>query len=257
MNKLRPNDWERKLYRAAIEFTNNEISEDQYIDMHIGTDSWPEIPLLKKSMNLYSLFLKKLSLKNRRMILRNSSELTYDEISRMLGVGREKITGFLFNKVYKEEKSFVAIMAIIFRVPFSWVDQIDITEDWETYHFNFLTDSVMDESHLMNLLNNKEITHLVRGITLKIGDGIRNIYLRLEIKKGNFVIEFCNVNPSADELRYLLNLLKPYKCKLGLIYTVIPNHKNTVFISQDCSENQISLPLEYDDMNLVIRPFSV
>jgi hypothetical protein len=234
------NEWEKLLYNYAFKFINKDITESEYYKKHISRDKkirflgCPEVKFLKKeSMNIYGKFLRNLSLGNRRRFAVESSGYTIAQLRRVYGWGNSRTEKFYKNIQGNYDKEFVAMLAIISRVPFLWFDEEDPLIQWGTYHFHFLRDAVMNVEEFKNLLLHTKLPKsFVRGVVVNINTDT-TLYLRVEFQNKGVIIDLANRNAGANHLYHLQRILTEFQMNVFEADTVIPNQKNFIFVSRN------------------------
>jgi hypothetical protein len=258
-------------------FMNNEISEDAYINSRLDanekkTISWPELILLRSRMDLYAKYLLKFSMYGRRFVLLKMEVIGFskNQLYNLYGISNDTLRSYFIKRkekkvkkkhqpkirditMYAVPKEIVAYLAILARVPFSWLEEEVPELEWSVYHFKYLKDFEMSLIDFKRLLEEeypmKKIPHDVRGIV--INKGIKYpIYLRFEWLDGGFIIEIFNPKFTFCELMPIIELLQPFNCQFGYMDTVIPSQNNFTFISKYKSKKPICLPMEYKAITL-------
>lgn len=212
---------------------------------------WPELIFLKMDMGFYSDYLLRFSLYSRRLILMEDEiigfsqqqlyslyGISHDTIRRYLGKHKEKVRKKHKPKIRditrhsKVSKEVVAFLAILSRVPFSWLEEEFPELSWTVQHFSYLYDSKKSLVWLKSELEGfslAESTHDVRGIIIN-QDVPNPLFLRIERIKGGLIIEVFNPNCTMSEIVPLIELFQKYHFTFGYMDTVIKTQKNFTFI---------------------------
>ncbi|WP_113970947.1 hypothetical protein [Rossellomorea aquimaris] len=256
------------------DFLGGMVDEEDYIKTRKDSLGrvilqWPELIFLKMDMGYYADYLLKFSLYSRRMILMEDEiigfsqqqlysfyGISHDTIRRYLGKTKEKV-----RKKHKPKirditrhsnvaKEVVSFLAILSRVPFSWVEEESPEQLWTIQHFSYLDDSKKSLAWLKNELEDLPLAksiHDVRGII--INQGVANsLYLRIEWVKGGLIIEVFNPNCTIGEIVPLIKLLQKYNYAFGYMDTVITTQKNFTFIINLKNNSPICLPMEFKSL---------
>lgn len=257
------NEWEQKLIKAAEEFAMRQISEKRIRELHEmdkrGKRTLPfvEIPYLKKkNIKLFSKYLSEASIQLRRTALldEKSTGFTYDELREMYSdykydenstqISKARISKFKLDEQKTYDHQFLAELAILCRVPFSWLTNREVFNDWEIDHFKQLKNSLYSTDEFRNFLNQMLETKkkLVKGVVLKPNKS-PVLYLRVQVAPGGFLVELFNKNASSLELFTLQQVLDPFECLMGIMPTVVENQQIYIFI-KTMKDESLFLPDE-------------
>lgn len=258
------NDWEQKLVTAGVNFANGIISEEDLKELHEmnkrGKRHLPfvEIPYLKKNMRLYAKYLRRASIKFRKQVLldERSTGFTYDEIMDMYAhykvgeqsakISRARISKFKLDEQKTYDHRFIAELAVLCRVPFSWLTNQEVLNEWETEHFIQLKNAIYSvqefQKFIVDLLQTKQ--KLVKGIVLRVSEAIV-LYVRIQVGPGGFFVELFNKNTTLLEFFALQEVLKDFNCDIGIMPTVVESQQIYIFIKVS-KDSKLYLP---DELN--------
>ncbi|MBM7602589.1 hypothetical protein JOC75_000559 [Metabacillus crassostreae] len=243
--------------RKMNEFINDERTEEDYIRVHedsLGrnTLAWPELLDVRKDMDIYREFLLKLSMENRRLVLLNEEVISFSQrelyynygisfnpLRRYFGskksVSKPVISPPNIRKIITSgalDRQFIAFAALLARVPIDWLEREKPSKKWSVEYFDFLPSPRMNEKEFLSLINSvKGNLHDVRGIIIENKE-IGDIYIRLELIDGGFIIEILNKNSPFQYVSYALNLLKDFNIHFGSMQTVISSQVNFICFSK-------------------------
>lgn len=219
-------------------FFKEKMSEQQYVDKHEKNAkiiAWPEANWLNRNdIRTFTKLLQKLSATNRRMALHQATGFTQEELLRLIKCGKSTITDLLHPKPRRINSEYLALFAIIHRVPFTWVNCDDITfRRWDLHNFDHLEDL------LLNKADSKKPEKLIEKIQISgkwmIHPYIANIsnerlYLRIENAENVVIIDLLNSDTSNEYA--LLSVLRQTDYNwISLIYpSVVPGHYFNIFI---------------------------
>lgn len=222
----------------VYKFLNGEISEQQYVGKHGDKEkmvAWPEADWLNRNeLKKFSILLQKLNVINRRNALHQSTRFTQDELRNLIGCGKSVVTAMIKPKNTRINSMYLALFAIIHRVPFTWVNCDDISfRRWDLHNFDHLEDL------LLNKEDSKKPEKLIEKIQISgkwmIHPYIANIsnkrlYLRIENAENVVIIDLLNSDTSNEYA--LLSVLRQTDYNwISLIYpSVVPGHYFNIFI---------------------------
>lgn len=221
-------------------FIEDKITEQQYVDRHGTNDkkvAWPEAEWLNRNdIQTFSKLLQKLNAINRRNALHQSTRYTQDELRYLLDCGKSVVTAMIKSMNRRISSEYLALFAIIHRVPFSWVNCDDITfHHWDLHNFDHLEDLIIykGDSHkneVGKLLEKVQFTKnwIIQPYIANISNN--RLYLRVE-NKGNLVI-LDLLNTDSKKEYALLSVLKQsdYKWICFKYPSVVIGHYFHIFI---------------------------
>lgn len=237
---------------------------------------WPELDWVRRyDMDLYCEFLLKLDLNHRRIVLSRYEILGYTvrELSNYFRIHRDQMRKFIgifvaTNKKKKKREALVrdvipvsgefeidariiALLAVIMRVPVSWLEQENPSQEWTISHYTATEYQIVNKDELLNKLQNINscVYHDVLPIIL-IFDGVE-LHLRLESKNGDFILEYVDECQRFGVFLELIEFLGDIVKKTGCVNTIISTHLNLAVVGGD----RLSLiPPEFMEMNLKVIP---
>lgn len=208
-------------------------------------------PLLRLSADDYNRFLKGLSLKIRREFLLKSTGMTYRETAKIIGyASHTPIQKFLGSGSFdtKITQKLIAQLAILFRVPPEWLVEESIKDnEWVTYHFHHLGLEKDKLKSFLKMLNSVKDTEVwIRNFILKGVNPDNSLFLRVECRNGNFLVESFNQLGDIREYNELLAALNSnFDCILGDVLTAIPSQRNAAIICLANRQMLFSVPIEF------------
>lgn len=266
MKKPRAIDFRYGYYNSAIDFMENILTSEEYIQKHNDSNNrnmleWNELYILRSNMEFFGRFLQKFSVLERRLVLMNKEiigfsqqelffnfGINFDMIGRFLGKKEVKKRNKTRDPIIREVLSnrgnlleLAAYISMLARIPVEWLILDKPEQSWSTEHFIFLDDCYMKNDEFLDMIQSySEDIHDVRGIILDL-DSNERLYIRFEWIKGAFLIELFNRNASYSTIDKLRKLLGEYKFGEGLTDTVIHTQKNFTIICQNKSKKPICL----------------
>lgn len=259
--------WEVKAKEIVLLLLEGKKTETDLLKHHDfdKRDSKPrpfiEVPFLrKKSMDLFSKFLKILTLPTRRRVLldKQSTGYTQHELTTMYkynehsGMGSARIGKFIRNEQKTFDPRFIADMAILCRVPKSWLTQERTDDEWETEYFKD-TQSLCEVSSFIDMLQKalKETTERrVAGLILQL-NVTRRLFLRIQTENRGLLVEIFNTDTTVNDLFELSAILKPFNCAIFRMPSVVSSQIIYLFLSKNYIEVGMNLP---DELNVDTNP---
>jgi hypothetical protein len=255
------------------EFLKGVKSEEEYINTRkdeIGRVRypWPELLFLKIDMKIFAEYLLKLSLMGRRLILMeeeaiglkktelyNLYNINSNTIRRYLGqipnTEAKEISPEIRNMMPKPpiiSEKVIAFLALLARVPITWLVDDKPELEWRIDYFDFLPHTKkVSLSEFVKLLEGFpiDINHDVCAII--INEGVKfPLYLRIEFIYGGFIIEVFNLNLGLNDIFVLRDHLKEFdSLEEGYMDTVIESQKNYAFIVNRRGMKPVCIPMEF------------
>lgn len=246
-----------ELFKKAMMFIHNLISEDEYLFFHKeqGAKHFFELTLLKRDMSLYVQMLKKLSLHGRRKILLDaySTGFVWSEYREIFEKFNAKMfKGFSDNRIATFIKSgelstngivLSAMFAIICRVPLDWLLVPNISGNWFNDSYRYLDLEECNASELLaSLVEVSRYSISVEGINFLLDN--RKLLVRKEVRYGSVLLEICEDQLSNKEM-YQLNCIF-LNAGFAPIYmkTVIPQRYHLAYFHPWRSREIVCLPME-------------
>lgn len=221
-----------RTYEASIKVIKGEMTEDCFFNIYFkDNEGYFSNPLLRFKPKELFLFLKKLGLKNRREFLTKSTG-SIRQVSRLLEYkGHSLLQRYLMMSDKPLPREFIALIAILLRVPVGWILNDDICNKWETYHFYHLSNSWVDIDGFVYILSKVTTSEMwVRGMIIR-GIDSGHIFLRVEANKGNFLIEVFNDDGHPSNVHCLFaSLRNNFSCFEGLMLTAVEKQKNPAIV---------------------------
>lgn len=214
-------------YLKAFREKGNE--ESYYLSHESdGQEYWYEIPELLKEMQSFSDLLQKVSLPFRRRILLNiaATDMSRRVLERNYGITRPRVQNFINNKYEKYEIELISSLAILCRVPISWLISEEISEQWEVEHFRYQR-AVSNGADVLSELLNSSLEHTVKGIYLR-DKGIE-LFIRIEKVNRECSLEVFNDHLNGIQMKYIDEILHPVTYKMKYFQTVVRSQVNPVF----------------------------
>lgn len=263
-----------------VGYIRNVISGDMTVEVYFEKKRdvagryiipWPELDWVRRhEMDLYRKFLLKLDLKHRRIVLSRYEILGYTvrELSNYFHIHRDQMRKFIGIFVANDEKKekraalvrdvipvpgdfeidarIIALLAIMMRVPVSWLEQENLSQVWTISHYTVTKYQTVNKDELLNKLQNIDscVYHDVLPIVL-VFDGVE-LHLRLESNNGDFVLEYVDECHRVGVFLELIEFLGDVVKKTGYVKTVISKHSNLTIIGG----NKLKLiPPEFREAN--------
>lgn len=224
---------------------------------------WPELSwVLQNNFDLFVRFLLKLNLYQRRLVLLREEIIgfTQTELYDLYGIhkdlisiflGRKKLTGknrkktkppiirgvMLSSNEYDIDEGVISFLAMLMRVPPSWIMMEEPGDEWITTHYSKTTHLVIEGNGVGTLLQDNK-SHDVIPIILNVRG--TELHLRLERIGKSFILEYVNTGIQLGAFEELVTLTKGMNVKIGIVSTVIRSQKNLLIISGDL--NELNLP---------------
>ncbi|MDU0205819.1 hypothetical protein RQP52_32555 [Paenibacillus sp. PFR10] len=240
-------------------------SEDRYV-YH-----WPELVWVRRNdINLYHSFLLKLSLEQRRFILLREEIIgfTLSDLYDCFGIPKDRIAKFLgrYRAQYRRKSNkkspknrdivppqdaftvddwMVSFLAMLARVPPSWLVVEEPKSEWTTAHFQKNHHLVVGDIEFVTLLQTKAPVHDVIPVVLKFRD--TELLFRLEQKGATFLLEYADTGLQLGAFEALIKLIRSMIVKIGLVRTIIPNQMNLAIIG---GEPDLITPPEFIEVDL-------
>jgi hypothetical protein len=197
------------------------------------------------------LFLKKRSLKTRRLFLFLSAQLTFRDFAKSIGFSSTtRLQKYLDMVQQTIPQKFIARLAVFHRVPIQWLENEQADDFLDIDQFYASGYPIIDGiSGLLKILeDDAEIDFWVRGVVMRSGRPSR-LFLRIENQKGNFLIEFVNELGDLAEFQEILFALKnSYECVDGYLDTIFPTKRNAAIFCKR-NDNPFNFPIELHLLN--------
>lgn len=240
-----------RMLEAARNVGRGKMTDKYYQENFLNKGQFVCNPLLRLYSEDYHRFLARLSLKIRREFLLKSTGMTYREVAKIIGyASHTPIQKFLGSGSFdtKISQKLIAQLAILFRVPPEWLVEERISDnEWVTYHFHHLGLEKKKLISFLEILNSVKDTEVwIRNFILKGVNPDNSLFLRVECRNGNFLVEIFNQLGDIREYNELLAALNSkFDCVFGDVLTAIPSQRNAAIICIANHQILFSLPIEF------------
>lgn len=240
-----------RMLEAGKNVGRGKMTDKYYQENFLNKGQFVCNPLLRLSADDYHRFLARLSLKIRREFLLKSTGMTYREVAKIIGyASHTPIQKFMGSGSFntKISQKLIAQLAILFRVPPEWLMEERITDnEWVTYHFHHLGLEKKRLISFLEILNNVKDTEVwIRNFILKGVNPDNSLFLRVECRNKNFLVEIFNQLGDIRGYNELIAALySKFDCILGEVLTAIPSQRNAAIICIANRQTLFSVPIEF------------
>lgn len=137
----------------------------------------------------------------------------------------------------------LAFIAVLARIPLTWLTYNKPIEGWEDRHFanfnkQFIIEAENYEKFMESLINKSNVSHFIYPLIVKYNDGFE-LYLRIEVLHKSFIIELFNLNNQMTAIVRLKKLLFSINFKTGYMETVVQNQINFCLMEKNWPDSHI------------------
>lgn len=169
----------------------------------------------------------------------NSLDYSNNAIQKMLNLSfNSAIKNFIEGKQYSFNHGFIAKLAILCRVPYSWMVNTQLHQEWDTVSFQLLDLVPLDREEFLSYLDRSlGRSNHVEAISVCFSE--KTYFLRIELMKTFIYLDLFNPQISPADIVKISNCLQPFACNVEIHGTVIPDHHLLRFV---IARQSIDLP---------------
>lgn len=243
--------WSKEHYVRMKKFIIGQLSEEELMRTLEEDNSKHYFGFKFLKINYeqeYSRFIKKLSLKNRRIFLLEADNTGFTQVllAHATGYSEKMINNFKFSTTKNDVTNiyFLNMISLVCRVPTHWLTKESTQEIYDSMHLLYVKDADYSIDRFKSMIARvTKKSRFVTGVRLALDSII--VYLRIEIIYGALLIEVLNDELCPDLNKCLDNVMAQFNPTVGYINTVISARRHKAYFSQHKSSGGVSPPIEF------------